>query len=228
MRFAVPPVRCMWGVLAMAMSLVAAMPMGVMADEHAFRIGAHVALDDKWTQYTSPANRSFVSTLRKKTGSGKIETLPTDRLFQLYRAEQLDCILTGGWPHDEPQLMTKRALLFEVRLFTHAGFDLGAQDEILVGRMKQFPPPALPLENTMVDWLPLQNLQQGFDLLRAGRIDALLADPSHVQNDADGPHVGIVPANLPPVRQFGVPLLCHDTEGNRTFVKMLDQESLTQ
>lgn len=228
MRFVLPPVRYMLGTLAVVAVISAAMPISTLADGKEFRIGAHVILDDQWTKYTTAANRSFVATLRAKTASGTIETLPTDRLYQLYRAHQLDCILTGGWPHDDPQLMTKRALTFEVRLFTRADFDLGAQDEILVGRMKQFPPPALPLEKTMIDWLPLQNLQQGFDLLRAGRIDALLADPSHVQNDADGPQAGIVPANLPPVRQFGVPLICHDTEGNRTFVKMLDQESLTQ
>jgi len=228
MRFAVLPVRCMLAVLVMAILLVSGMPLRAMADEDAFRIGAHVILDDQWTKYTTAANQSFVATLRAKTASGTIDTLPSDRLYQLYRAHQLDCILTGGWPHDDPQLTTKRALMFEVRLFTRADFDLGVLDEILVGRMKQFPPPALPFEKTMIDWLPLQNLQQGFDLLRAGRVDALLADPSHVQNDADCPQAGIVPANLPPVRQFGVPLLCHDTEGNRTFVKMLDQESLTQ
>lgn len=228
MRFAVSLGQCMLGGLATAILIAATTPLRAMADEGEFRIGAHVALDDQWTRYTTPANRRFVSTLREKTASGKIETLPTDRLYQLYRTEQLDCILTGGWPHDDPQLMTKSALLFEVRLFTHADFDLGAQEEILVGRMKQFPPPALPLENTLVDWLPLQNLQQGFALLRAGRIDALLADPSHVQNDADGPHVGITPANLPPVRKFTVPLLCHDTEDNRALVEMLDDEALTQ
>ncbi|NIY77320.1 hypothetical protein HED22_16830 [Thalassospira sp. HF15] len=199
-----------------------------VAQTPALRIGAHVILDEKWSKNASRENRNFVAALKAQTKSGRIETLPSDRLYQLYQSGQLDCILTGGWPHDDPQLISKRVLTFEVRLLTLANTDLPARSQILVGRMKQFPPPALPLETTLVDWLPLQNLKQGFDLLRARRIDALLADPSHIQNAPQQTHEDIIAADLPAVKRFSVPLLCHDTDYNRDMIDMLDQETLTQ
>jgi len=198
------------------------------AETPALRIGAHVALDEQWSKNASHENRNFVADLEAQTKSGRIETLPTDRLYQLYQSGELDCILTGGWPHDDPQLMSKRVLTFEVRLFTLADTDLPGSSQILVGRMKQFPPPALPLETTMVDWLPLQNLKQGFDLLQAGRIDALLADPSHIRHAPKETKRDIIAADLPAVKRFGVPLLCHDTVYNRDMIDQLDQEALTQ
>jgi hypothetical protein len=212
----------------MALLLAAGLPAHAATGEPDLRIGSHVLLDDQWAKYTSNENRQFVKALKARTPSGEIETLPTDRLYQLYQAVELDCILTGGWPHDDPQLSSERTLIFEVRLYRLTTMKLTLQDEILVGRMKQFPPPALPLDETLVDWLPLQNLKQGFDLLRAGRIDALLADPSHVQNAPDGPQSGIVPADLPPVKRFAVPLICHDTPENRDLIEILDQSILKQ
>jgi hypothetical protein len=232
MRFRLPPFyrKCAFGV--MALLLWAAVPTHVIAQEQAaektLRIGSHVLLDAPWEKHTSNENRQIVAALKARTDLGEIETLPTDRLYQLYQTGDLDCILTGGWPHDDPQLSSQRALIFEVRLYRLPTMKLSIRDEILVGRMKQFPPPALPLDDTLVDWLPLQNLKQGFDLLRAGRIDALLADPSHVHNSPDGPQSGIVPADLPPVKRFAVPLICHDTPDNRAFITSLDQTALTQ
>lgn len=217
-----------WLLSFVAIALYLFVPDPLLAEETGFRIGAHVSLNNQWARYTTPANRNFAAALQARTSSGSIETLPNDRLFHLYRSGELDCILTGGWPHDDPQLVSKHALSFEVRLFTRKDVALGSKDQVLVGRLKQFPPPPLPLPDTMIDWVALQNLKQGFDLLRAGRIDALLADPSHVQNAPGAPHDGIVAADLPPVRRFDVPLLCHDNERNRHFLDILDQTSLTQ
>lgn len=198
------------------------------AQQENIRIGAHVYLDDRWAKHTSPENRNLVTTLKAHAKSGNIETLPNDRLYHLYQSRKLDCILTGGWPHDDPQLRSKRGLTFEVRLFTLSDNDLTKRDEVLIGRMKQFPPPSVPLEQAMVDWLPLQNLKQGFDLLHAGRIDALVADSSHVQNDPGDIHQDIIPADLPPLRRFTVPLMCHDTADNRNLIEMLDRDPLVQ
>lgn len=214
--------------LMLSVLLCLAVVSETKAQQNTLRIGAHVSLDNQWAKHTAPENRNFVATLKAHTQSGRIETLPNDRLYHLYETAQFDCILTGGWPHDDPQLRSKRALIFEVRLFTLSNNDLTTQDQVLVGRMKQFPPPALPLENAMIDWMPLQNLKQGFDLLRAGRIDALIADPSHVHNGPDGIHADIMAADLPPLRRFAVPLMCHDTAHNRNFIEMLDRNAMTQ
>ena len=216
-------------VLLMFPALLSILPVGeAQAQQKSMRIGAHVYLDDWWAKHTSPENRNLVTALKTYTKSGRIEALPNDRLYRLYENQKLDCILTGGWPHDDPQLRSQRALIFEVRLFTLSDNDLSTQSEVLVGKMKQFPPPSLPLDNTMVDWFSLQNLQQGFDLLRAGRIDALIADPSHVLNAPDNIHHDIIPADLPPLKRVSVPLICHDTKHNRNFVEMLDHSRLTQ
>lgn len=216
-------------VLLMLPVLLRLLPVGeAQAQQKPMRIGAHVYLDDWWAKHATPENRDFVTILKAHTKSGRIEALPNDRLYRQYQNRKLDCILTGGWPHDDPQLRSQRALTFEVRLFTLSDKDLSTQEEILVGRMKQFPPPSLPLERTMVDWFPLQNLPQGFDLLRAGRIDALIADPSHVLNAPDNIHHDIIPADLPPLKTVHVPLICHDTKHNRNFVEMLDRGSLME
>ncbi|MBX2831497.1 MAG: hypothetical protein KTR23_10005 [Rhodospirillales bacterium] len=209
--------------LALSALLCSGFSLSAVGQQSALRVGAHVVLDDQWAQHASEENRIFVKNLRAHTRSGTIETLPNNRLYHLYRAKELDCILTGGWPSDDPQLRSQQGLVFEVRLFTRPNTDLRAKDQILIGRMKRFPPPAIPLENTMIDWVALQNLQQGFDLLRANRIDAILAAPSHIPASQNGETPDIVPADLPPVKRFEVPLLCHDTPPNREIVEMIDQ-----
>ncbi|WP_430475945.1 hypothetical protein ACQ0MK_10370 [Thalassospira lucentensis] len=229
MPFGLPPVKTISSLLALSALLCAGSGSPATAQEDA-RIGAHVVLDDQWAQLASEENRAFVQVLRAQTGTGSIDTLPNDRLYHLYRTKKLDCILTGGWPPNDPQLRSQQTLVFEIRLFILSNTDLLAKDQILVGRMKQFAPPAIPLENTMVDWLPLQNLQQGFDLLRAKRIDALLAAPSHVQYtpDSNSDTRDIVQANLPAIKRIEVPLLCHDTVANRGIIERVDQAAPSQ
>ena len=188
------------------------------------RIGAHVPLDDQWARHASDQNQNLVKTIRLFTQSGDIDALPNNRLFHLYRTDALDCILSGGWPEDDQDIKSRHELVFEVHLFTRANVDLTQQDQILIGRLKQFAPPDIPLGTTMVDWLPLQTIDQGFDLLIAGRIDAMLADPSHISSQPAPIRNQITAADIPPVKKFTVPLLCHNTEANRDFIHHLDQQ----
>lgn len=185
-------------------------------------IGAHVPLGKAWQEQANDHQRLFVKTLNDPPLGGIIDTLPSKRLLTLYGDGKLDCILSGSTRMNVRDVKSKAALPFELHLFTHKDTDLTIPALVTIGRMAVLPPPSVPMLPHKVDWYPLQNLTQGIELLKAGRIDAILAAPSHIRSLSPDHRGDIVDAALPPVLNIKIPLTCHDTKANRAFVAAFD------
>ncbi|MDP2697452.1 hypothetical protein [Thalassospira sp.] len=187
------------------------------------RIGATIPFDAEWENVASPEQRRFIAALRDPALSGVIETVPHNRKREMYADHKLDCILTADWVKRDVDIVADKTIRFVLRLFTAPGMDLNARGPaVSVGFLAHTPRPPLSILRD-VEWYGLRSIRQGVDLLAAGRLDAIVADESHVFPTP--PYQGglVIVAPLSPVQVVALLLICHDTPANRHFVARFDQ-----
>ncbi|MCC9625999.1 hypothetical protein LPB41_30385 [Thalassospira sp. MA62] len=186
------------------------------------RVGNILVYDAKWRATLNDRQRLFFDLVYAAAGTGWIDGLPYTRLISLYQQQKLDCIVAGRPGPQTGKIISTNNVNFTLKLFTHAGKEWTrhappSARPLIVGHLATLPNIALPLERKVI-WYGIHSFDQGLALVKAGRIDLLIADEARFDNDPV-----VQPLGKFPIRVVDMVLQCNDSVKTRNFISQFDQ-----
>lgn len=203
---------------SLIMVLLVFIPLPAIANE-LVRISATIEFSDAWMEHALPDQRTYITRLSGQTRPVKFDVAPHHRFTELLDSGQSDCVLTALPERFANKVVSNSTIRFELRLFHRSGVDLNRLSKINIGFLVNLPRPPVPLAADLV-WYDLRTIEQGVDLLLAGRLDAVIGDRTQVMK-SDGA-LGAVQSALPPVKIVRLALVCRNTDELRDFVSSFD------
>lgn len=182
------------------------------------RIGNVARITDEFRSRLSDGQLKFYDTLMSAPGIVFNDGLPYGRLVELYKREELDCVIDQTHLPTPATIFSSHEIRFEMVIFGRRGENLFDRNVVTVGYLATLPQFPVPFVQP-VEWYGLRTIQQGAELVKIGRIDVLIA---HAGMFRDDPLIETMP--FPPVRVVELTLQCHDTPAARDFLAAFDRQ----
>lgn len=183
------------------------------------RISANIEFGNAWMEYALPEQRHYITQLSGLTRPVKFDVAPHHRFDELLDKGQTDCVMTASLDGVENKIVANSRIRFELRVFRLSGVDLNRLPKIDIGFLVNLPRPSVALTPDLV-WYDLRTIEQGVEMLLAGRLDAIIGDSTQVMKISGAS--GTVQAALPPVKTVQLALVCRNTDELRDFVNRFD------
>ncbi|MBX2830079.1 MAG: hypothetical protein KTR23_02690 [Rhodospirillales bacterium] len=180
------------------------------------KVGNVASVTSEWRATLTQQQRNFYEALLYAPGIEWNDGLPFDRLVGLFESRELDCMVAETFRIRPGVAFSENSILFEMVIFGRRGDNLLAKNTLTVGYPATLPQFEMPFSQP-IEWYGLKTLKQGGELLKIGRIDAMVAHSGLFDGDR-----AIDRMPFPPVHAVELNLQCHDTPRARAFLSTFD------